>query len=150
MRMINILFISIEGNTRTFIQKLTDYAEQQHAKDDQAPLINAKEISDVTPFTDETADFFVFVPTYLDGGNGIDNGVKELMTNSLGEYIEYNDNSAHCRGVIGSGNRNFNQQYCLTARRYAEQFNAPFLDDYELRGTTSDVARIYTTLVENN
>ena len=73
---INILFTSIEGNTRAFIEKLKDYAEA-HRPDD---TINAKEISEADPFDDEIEDYFVFVPTYLDGGNGIDNGVKELMT----------------------------------------------------------------------
>ena len=141
---INILFTSIEGNTRAFIEKLKDYAEP-HGRDDPT---NAKEISEADPFDDETEDYFVFVPTYLDGGNGIDNGVKELMTNALGEYIDYGDNAAHCLGVIGSGNRNFNQQFCLTARRYAQQFNVPFLDTYELRGTSRDVKRIYQTMLD--
>ncbi|HIX01420.1 MAG TPA: class Ib ribonucleoside-diphosphate reductase assembly flavoprotein NrdI [Candidatus Ligilactobacillus excrementigallinarum] len=147
--MINILYISIEGNTKAFIDKLIQYATQLHQQDSSMPLIQAKEIDDMSPFAEEQADFFAFVPTYLDGGNGIDNGVKELMTNALGEYIAYETNAEHCRGVIGSGNRNFNQQYCLTARRYAQHFNAPFLADYELRGTQSDVKRIYDILRQN-
>ena len=70
------------------------------------------------------------------------------MTNALGEYINYDNNANLCLGIIGSGNRNFNQQYCLTARRYAQEFNVPFLDNYELRGTKNDVERIYQTLTE--
>lgn len=100
-------------------------------------------------FADETEPFFAFVPTYLDGGNGIDNGVKELMTNALGEYIAYDDNAKLCHGVVGSGNKNFNEQYCLTAKRYASQFNIPFLADYELRGTGRDVERIYKLLAQS-
>ncbi|WP_290033580.1 class Ib ribonucleoside-diphosphate reductase assembly flavoprotein NrdI [Ligilactobacillus cholophilus] len=146
--MINILYISIEGNTKAFIEKLEDYAVDLNKKDPANPLINAKEIDDTTPFENETQQYFVFVPTYLDGGNGIDNGVKELMTNALGEYISYDNNANLCLGIIGSGNRNFNQQYCLTARRYAQEFNVPFLDNYELRGTKNDVERIYQTLTE--
>lgn len=146
--MINILYISIEGNTRSFIEKIQNYAKEMHAKNHSMPLVNAREIDDATPFENETQSYFAFVPTYLDGGNGIDNGVKELMTNALGEYIDYDNNAALCLGIIGSGNRNFNQQFCLTARRYAKQFNVPFLDNYELRGTTQDVARIYQTLTD--
>lgn len=141
---INILFTSIEGNTRAFIEKLKKYVQAHHPND----IIRAKEISDADPFDEEKEDYFVFVPTYLDGGNGIDNGVKELMTNALGEYIDYDQNASHCLGIIGSGNRNFNQQFCLTARRYAQQFNVPFLDTYELRGTDDDVQRIYQTMVD--
>ncbi len=94
--------------------------------------------------------FFAFVPTYLDGGNGIDNGVKELMTNVLGEYIDYNNNARKCIGVIGSGNRNFNEQYCLTARRYAKKFHCDLVADFELRGTSRDVTRVYSALIEES
>ena len=68
------------------------------------------------------------------------------MTNALDEYIESGDNAKYCVGVVGSGNRNFNEQYCLTARKYAKQFNAPFLADYELRGTSRDAEHIYAIL----
>ncbi|GEL16062.1 class Ib ribonucleoside-diphosphate reductase assembly flavoprotein NrdI [Pediococcus cellicola] len=150
MSIIHILFISIAGNTRSFTQDLQDYAEAQHAKDTTNPLISLKEISEETDFESETDPYFAFVPTYLDGGNGIDNGVKELMTNVLGEYIAYKDNRKLCLGVIGSGNRNFGLQYCLTAKRYARDYGFEYLDNYELRGTTADCARIYETLKKNN
>ena len=77
-----------------------------------------------------------------------DSGVKELMTNALGEYIAENDNAKKCLGVVGSGNRNFNEQYCLTARKYAYEFKVPFLADYELRGTSQDVEQIYAILTK--
>ncbi|KRN29028.1 flavoprotein NrdI [Lactobacillus selangorensis] len=144
---IYILYISISGNTHAFIEELSDYAQQQHALNDNQPVIHAKEISDADAPERESHAYFAFVPTYLDGGNGIDNGVKELMTNSLGEYIAYDDNRTRCLGIVGSGNKNFNLQYCLTAKRYAHDYGFPFLDDYELRGTQSDVERIYATLV---
>lgn len=136
---IKILFISIEGNTRAFVKNLASYAAGMHDQDADNPLVESKEISEQTDFADETDPYFAFVPTYLDGGNGIDNGVKELMTNALGEYIAYNDNSKLCHGIVGSGNKNFNEQYCLTAKRYASQFNVPFLADYELRDRKSVV-----------
>lgn len=145
MKEINILYASIEGNTKAFINKIKDYAKDKNVK------INAYEINDMTELPDvdyEVSDYFIFVPTYLDGGNGIDNGVKELMTNSLGEYIEDLDNGKHCLGIVGSGNRNFNQQFCLAARRYAAKFNSMLLDEYELRGTNEDVKRIYNDMIE--
>ncbi|MGN1279624.1 MAG: class Ib ribonucleoside-diphosphate reductase assembly flavoprotein NrdI [Limosilactobacillus sp.] len=148
MAPINIIYTSIEGNTRAFIKRLSAYAEQQHTFDENNPLINSKEISDQTLPEHEKAPFFVFVPTYLTGGNGIDSGFTEIMTNALGEYIESGNNSMYCVGVVGSGNRNFNEQYCLTARKYARQFNAPFLADYELRGTSRDAEHIYAILRE--
>ncbi|KIS03385.1 class Ib ribonucleoside-diphosphate reductase assembly flavoprotein NrdI [Paucilactobacillus wasatchensis] len=147
---INMLYISIEGNTRSFMERFMAYANQQHAIDNTLPEIKAREISEQTDFTDEAEPFFVSVPTYLDGGNGIDSGVKELMTNVLGEYIHYHNNAPQCIGVIGSGNRNFNEQYCLTAKRYAQQFNAPFIADFELRGTSRDIEDIYNIVVKQS
>lgn len=145
---INIIFISIEGNTRSFVNGLQDYAKTQHAADESNPLITLKEISEQTDFAIETKPYFAFVPTYLDGGNGVDNGVKELMTNVLGEYLNYDQNPRLCLGVVGSGNRNFNEQYCLTARRYAEQLDTDLIADYELRGTSVDTERVYNVMKE--
>lgn len=147
MEPIRLLYISIEGNTRSFANNLQKYANGIHDQFPENPLIELKEISDQTDFADEVTPYFLSVPTYLTGGNGIDTGVTELMTNSLGEYVAYNNNADYCWGVIGSGNRNFNEQYCLTARCYAENFNTPFIADFELRGTGRDIERIYKILV---
>lgn len=148
MSPLRILFISIEGNTRNFVDHLTAYAAAQHESDASLPTIVATEISEASDFADETTPYFCFVPTYLDGGNGIDNGVKELMTNVLGEYIAYNHNADQLLGVVGSGNRNFNEQYCLTAKRYAKQFDAPFIANYELRGMPADEKRVYQAMLD--
>lgn len=146
MSKIYVLFISIEGNTRSFLIRMQAFAKQQHSINPKNPVIKLKEITDQTIPEKEDEPFFAFVPTYLDGGDGINSGFKELMTNPLGEYIATNDNAAKCMGVVGSGNKNFNHQYCLTARMYAHKFKAPFLADYELRGTSEDIERIYGIL----
>ena len=149
MTTMNSLYISIEGNTRAFLHQMQEFAKQQNILNPTNPLINLKEIGPQDTPAHESAPFFVFVPTYLTGGNGIDSGYTEIMTNALGEYIEDGDNAKFCIGVVGSGNRNFNEQYCLTARKYAHIFDAPFLDNYELRGTSADVERIYNVLAQN-
>lgn len=150
MEPIRILFCSISGNTRNFVSKLSAYAKNQHLNDVSAPLIVGTEITDLTPFDNENQPYFVCVPTYLSGGNGIDSGVTELMTNTLGEYITYQDNARLVKGIIGSGNRNFNEQYILTARRYAHMTNSDVVADYELRGNPTDIARIYNILTMLN
>lgn len=146
MAPMNIIYISLEGNTRSFLNRMQGYAKQQHSLSADRPLLELKEVSDQTIPADETEPFFAFVPTYLNGGNGIDSGFTEIMTNSLGEYIAHGDNATQCIGIVGSGNKNFNEQYCLTARKYARKFNAPFIADYELRGTSQDIERIYAIL----
>lgn len=125
------------------MDKLLDFNENQ--KEINA-VLSAKEIHDNSVLEKETEPFVVFVPTYLEGGNGIDNGDQEILTESMREYLAYADNYQHCLGVIGSGNKNFNHQYCLTAKQYAQQFSIPFLADFELRGTPADVQNIHTIL----
>ncbi|MFC4771876.1 class Ib ribonucleoside-diphosphate reductase assembly flavoprotein NrdI [Enterococcus hermanniensis] len=142
----NILYISISGNTRAFAKNLASYAVEQHNMDSTNPLITLKEISDNSPLEIEKDFFFTFVPTYLEGGNGIDNGDTEILTEVMREYLEYEDNYKNCLGVVGSGNKNFNYQYCLTAKQYSEAFGFPFIADYELRGTKADCQRVYQEL----
>lgn len=146
MNTLNIIYISLSGNTRSFLNKLVQYANSKHEEDSDNPVIQLKEIRPNDQPKAEEAPFVAFIPTYLTGGNGIDNGYTELGTNSLREYIEGYDNADFCIGIVGSGNKNFSAQYCLTARQYAEEFDAPLLGDYELRGTKEDVQRIYASL----
>ncbi|MDT2759571.1 class Ib ribonucleoside-diphosphate reductase assembly flavoprotein NrdI [Enterococcus xiangfangensis] len=145
----NILYISISGNTRAFVKRLIAYAEEQHQLAAENPLIAAKEISENTPFAVETTPFFTFVPTYLEGGNGVDNGDTEILTEVMRDYLEYENNYQKCLGVVGSGNKNFNYQYCLTAKQYSQAFDFPFLADYELRGTPADAQRVYQILKDS-
>lgn len=143
----NIYYMSISGNTRAFVTNLQKYAAQQHEIDTKNPTITLQVVDDNTLPEVITEPFFVFVPTYLEGGNGVDNGDQEILTEALREYIAYEENAKNCLGIVGSGNKNFNRQYCLTAKQYATQFDCPFLADYELRGTPKDVARIYEVLL---
>lgn len=139
----NVLYISISGNTRSFAQRLQAHAALLHQENAALPIIQLKEITDNTLPTDETQPFFVCVPTYLEGGNGIESGDQEILTEAMRDYLAYGHNAHYCLGIIGSGNKNFNYQYCLTAKQYAEQFQVPFLADFELRGTLSEIHTIY-------
>ena len=72
----------------------------------------------------------------------------EILTNPLGDFIAAHDNHKRCFGIIGSGNRNFNNQYCLTAKQYSQRFGFPMLGDFELRGTQSDIERLAPIILE--
>ncbi|WP_125706403.1 class Ib ribonucleoside-diphosphate reductase assembly flavoprotein NrdI [Lacticaseibacillus daqingensis] len=143
--MLTLFYVSISGNTRAFAKRLSAYAEAVHAKDATQPLINAVEY---TPSFDPTVldgPFFAMVPTYLDGGDGINNGYKEVMTLDFRDELA-DANLDNLLGIIGSGNRNFNAQFGLTAKHYARRFNSPVIGLYELRGNDEEAARIYTTM----
>ena len=88
------------------------------------------------------------MPTYLEGGNGVDNGDVEILTNPLGDFIAAHGNHVTLFWYHGSGNRNFKYQYCLTAKQYSQRFGFPMLGDFELRGTQSDIERLAPIILE--
>lgn len=146
MKKVTFLYISLTGNTHSFIKNLKEYfdlfipdiePETINIKDDIRNNIETKPLTQAT---------IVFLPTYLDGGNGKDSGNTEVLTNPLRSFLRKNGNYTYCLGIVGSGNRNFNNQYCLTAKQYSEEFGFPFLDCFELRGTNEDVKRIAETI----
>ena len=90
----NLIYISISGNTRSFAKRLQQFAEKQREENPEAPKIHLKEVHDNYLPEDEVEPFVAIVPTYLEGGNGIDSGDQEILTESLRDYIEYNNNKA--------------------------------------------------------
>ena len=78
----------------------------------------------------------------------MDSGDVEILTNDLAAFIEYEENYKKCFGIVGSGNRNFNNQYCLTAKQYSQRFGFPLLDTFELRGLQNDISRVGDKIAE--
>lgn len=143
---IKIIYISLSGNTKYFVEHLSDYIEK--TKGLVVESLNVKDLKGETFPVDEP--FVSVLPTYLNGGNGIDNGEKEVLTTNLGDFIASNDNFKYCYGIIGSGNRNFNKQFCLTAKQYTTKFHFPLIDVFELRGTQSDINRIANSIITSH
>ena len=143
--MINIFYAPISGNTRAFVKRLVQYAKVANRKNATKPLIHAVEYTENMDNTIIDHPFFVIVPTYLDGGNGINNGYKEVMTLDFRDELD-EANSAYLLGVIGSGNRNFNAQFGLTAKHYARRYNSPLIGLFELRGNDEEAVKIYAAL----
>ncbi len=138
---IYLVYISLSGNTQSFVRRLTTFLQFQ--SDLEIEEVDVKEmVRQEVPFYQLDAPFVAFLPTYLEGGNGIDTGDKEILTTPLGDFIAYGENAKNCLGIVGSGNRNFNNQYCLTAKQYSQRFGFPVLDNFELRGLQTDVERI--------
>ncbi|MBO0462704.1 class Ib ribonucleoside-diphosphate reductase assembly flavoprotein NrdI [Enterococcus sp. DIV1298c] len=153
MRTINIFYISLSGNTTNFIERLDGYIMKKYRY--KVLYTNVRNIikenpEDIFLITDP---YFLFLPAYLEGGNGINNGFKEILTTPLKKLVAYKNNATFCYGIVGSGNRNFNKQFCLTAYQYSSQFNFPMIDEFELRGNDEDIKRIgnkLITIINNN
>ena len=145
---IDLIYISLSGNTDSFVKRLRDYL-LLNTKIKEVNLLNVKElVKENIPFKEVSNNFVAFLPTYLEGGNGIDNGYKEILTTPLREYIRYKDNYKKCLGIVGSGNKNFNNQYCLTAKQYSQEFGFPVLYNFELRGLDIDIHKV-GSIIEN-
>ena len=141
---LTIAYISLSGNTLSFVKRLSEYLFSNYSMITHP--INVKELNHETFAVKES--FVAILPTYLEGGNGTDTGTHEILTTPLGDFIASHDNAKHCFGIIGSGNRNFNNQYCLSAKQYSQRFGFPMLGDFELRGTISDIKRLATIIIE--
>lgn len=118
-----ICFSSSSENTLKFVRKLgIDFARLPlYARD--APLI-------------ATEPFVLVLPTY--GGTGGEGSVPKQVIRFLNEPR----NRELIRGVIGAGNTNFGDNYCMAADIIAAKCKVPHLYRFELMGTPEDVTRV--------
>ena len=127
---INILYISLSGNTRDFVRRLTDYYQ------DLGVVVNSINVREKPDRQKLTAPFVTILPAFLNGGNGRDNGYSEILSPALGHYLAYEGN--------------YHRQFALTAKQYAKRFGFPYLTDFELRGSDNDITRIGQLLLERS
>lgn len=148
MKKISLVYISLSGNTESFVTRLKDYLLTQYA-DIEVEKIHIKTlIKEGQGFFEMANPYIAFLPTYLEGGNGVDNGDVEILTTPVGDFIAFGDNASKCFGVVGSGNRNFNNQYCLTARQYSQRFGFPVLANFEMRGMLGDIKNVASIIAD--
>ena len=81
MSQLTLVYISLSGNTQSFVKRMSDYLSLNHGI--ECRQINIKELNNETFQVDEP--FVELLPTYLEGGNGVDNGDVEILTNPLGD-----------------------------------------------------------------
>jgi len=124
-----VYFSSVSGNTKRFVEKLGMPAERipLYAKDE--PLI-----------VDE--EFVLVVPTY-GGGNGRGAVPKQVI-----KFLNDERNRHRIRGVIGAGNTNFGEAYCLAGDIISAKCQVPHMYKFELFGTPRDVTRVHDGLEE--
>ena len=115
-----VYFSSVSGNTRRFVEKLGRPADRipLHTKD--APL-------------QATEPYVLVVPTY-GGGNGQGAVPKQVI-----RFLNDEGNRSLIRGVIGAGNTNFGEAYCLAGDIISAKCRVPHLYRFEVFGTEDDV-----------
>ncbi|ATG54019.1 class Ib ribonucleoside-diphosphate reductase assembly flavoprotein NrdI [Brachybacterium ginsengisoli] len=124
-----VYFSSVSGNTKRFVEKLGVPAERipLYPKDD--PLV-----------VDE--EFVLVVPTY-GGGNGRGAVPKQVI-----KFLNDERNRSRIRGVIGAGNTNFGESYCMAGDIISAKCRVPHMYKFELFGTPRDVTRVHDGLEE--
>lgn len=118
--MLLVFFSSTTENTARFVEKLALPALRLPLKTSEAGLVRVDE------------DFVLITPTYGAGSKG-------FVPKQVVSFLNQEDNRVHCKGVIGSGNRNFYEDYCKAATICSAKLNVPVLYTFELAGTEEDI-----------
>ena len=124
-----IYFSSTSENTKRFVAKLGVDAAR-------IPL-HARE-----PALLATEPYVLVLPTY--GGTGGEGSVPKQVIRFLNDPR----NRQQLRGVIGAGNTNFGDNYCMAGDIVAAKCQVPHLYRFELMGTPEDVSRVQQGLEE--
>ncbi|MFJ6278911.1 class Ib ribonucleoside-diphosphate reductase assembly flavoprotein NrdI [Arthrobacter subterraneus] len=124
-----IYFSSASDNTHRFVSKLP-------VRSARIPLLTSEDtLRAVSPFV-------LVLPTY-GGTSG-----KGAVPRQVIKFLNVEGNRRLLRGVIGAGNTNFGDTYCLAADIIAAKCNVPVLYRFELMGTSEDVDRVTQGLEE--
>jgi protein involved in ribonucleotide reduction len=119
-----VYFSNYSGNTKRFVEKISDSAIQIPITwDPESPLIVDK-------------DFVLFVPTY--GGGSETHSVPRQVV----KFLNIEQNREHLAGIVGFGNTNFGENYCKAAEIIATKTGAPILYRVEITGTQEDVLEV--------
>jgi protein involved in ribonucleotide reduction len=110
----------VTENTKRFIEKLDVPALRIPLKAADAELFTVSE------------DFVLVTPTY--GAGGVP---KQVI-----KFLNLEQNRLQCKGVIGSGNRNFFENYAKAADTISAKLEVPVLYRFELAGTQDDIEKV--------
>lgn len=124
-----IYFSSISENTHRFVKKLGVEAARLPVYTRDETLL-AK------------APFVLVLPTY--GGDSGHGAVPKQVI----KFLNVAQNRGLIRGVIGAGNTNFGETYCLAGDIISVKCQVPHLYRFELMGTSEDVDRVHEGLEE--
>ena len=118
-----VYFSSVSNTTHRFVEKLD-------ARVLRLPLLTGEE----PPLAAEP--FVLVVPTYgRPGGSG-------AVPPQVVKFLNRRANRQLLRGVIGAGNTNFGESFCLAADKVAAKCDVPLLYKFELMGTPDDVHQV--------
>jgi protein involved in ribonucleotide reduction len=120
-----VYFSSASENTKRFVEKLSLVVDSIRIPlkwDTEQPLLVNRE-------------YVLVLPTY--GGGEYEKSIPRQVI----KFLNIERNRALIRGVIGTGNTNFGEHYCLAADLVAIKTGVPLLQRVEILGTSDDVEK---------
>jgi protein involved in ribonucleotide reduction len=108
-----LVYLSLTGNVKRFVQQVG---------------MESIEISHSNISVDINQDYIFICPTY-----------NTDITNLVSKFINHNNNIKHLIGFAGSGNRNFDNEFCFNANDLSKKYNKPLIFKFEFSGTDKDI-----------
>lgn len=121
-----VYFSSTSENTKRFVEKLPNELDLVRIPvkwDESNPLLVQNQ-------------YVLVLPTY--GGGEYEKAVPRQVV----KFLNVKSNRDLIRGVIGTGNTNFGEHYCLAADVVAAKTGVPLLQRVEILGTPDDVEKV--------
>ncbi|OYQ67373.1 class Ib ribonucleoside-diphosphate reductase assembly flavoprotein NrdI [Aerococcus sp. 1KP-2016] len=122
-----IVYYSLTGQTRKFVNKVTGFDKYEISSDKEA--------------IEMSEPFIMVIPSY-------ESHVYGDVIETAEEFLECGDNAQLCKGFFGGGNRNFAQLFCVTVKELSALFDVPVLHGFEFQGSPLDVAKLTKELEE--
>ena len=123
-----VYFSSASGNTHRFIEKLGRPASRipLHGHQDgvKQDTLHA------------TEPYVLVIPTY---GGGLN---SDAVPKQVKRFLNDETNRSLIRGVIGAGNTNFGEAFCLAGDIVAAKCKVPHLYKFEVFGTPDDILAV--------
>lgn len=121
-----VYFSTKSENTKRFVDKVTENAKR-------IPISSDSELK-------VDSDYVLVFPTY--GGGYLNGAVPKPVIRFLNDET----NRGHLKGVVGCGNTNFGDAYCLGSYVVAKKCDVPVIRNVEIMGTPEDVRFLSTYL----
>lgn len=119
-----VYFSNYSENTKRLVEKLNGNATRIPIDwDSNNPTIVSSE-------------YVLVVPTYGGGSE------KSAIPRQVRHFLNIEQNRNLLRGVIGTGNTNFGDNYCKAAEMISTKTGVPIIARVEIFGTDEDVSKI--------
>lgn len=127
-----IYFSNYSGNTKRFVEKITDSAIRIPINWDPANPVYASK------------GYVLMVPTYGGGSE------KSAVPRQVAKFLNIPSNRIYLRGIVGLGNTNFGEHFCKAAEIISGKTGVPIIARVEIFGTSEDVQRVQERLRQLN